>query len=211
MYHCMCVRMCAYNLISVHACVQTTIVREIPRVLARRHNVCIVDTSNEIAGAGTKAHECVGKARRMMVGSVQAQASVMVECVQNHTPHVMVIDEIGRPAEVEAARTIRQRGVRMIASAHGSFRSLMKNRQLRNLLGEVVSTIKKGGVPHRERVSDPAFDVVIEVHRASYNAWTIVPDTARAADNVIADKKYFVQHRKRDVDTGMIFMELDKM
>jgi len=72
-----------------------------------------------------------------VVPSLDDQADVMVECVQNHTPEIMVIDEIGRPAEVEAARTCKQRGVRMIASAHGDLRKLVKNKQLRGLIGGV--------------------------------------------------------------------------
>ncbi|OQS04341.1 hypothetical protein THRCLA_03412, partial [Thraustotheca clavata] len=99
-------------------CGKTTIVREVARQLANSHNVCIVDTSNEIAGDGDIPHPCVGLSRRLMVPSLDQQARVMVECVQNHTPEIMVIDEIGRPNEVEAARTCKQRGVRMIASAH---------------------------------------------------------------------------------------------
>ena len=91
---------------------KTTIVREIARVLALRQNVCIIDTSNEIAGDGRIPHHCVGFARRMMVPSLDQQSGVMIECVQNHTPHVMVIDEIGRAREVLAARTVKQRGVR---------------------------------------------------------------------------------------------------
>jgi stage III sporulation protein SpoIIIAA len=73
----------------------------------------------------------------LKVKSLEEQSSVMIECVQNHTPEIMVIDEIGRPAEVEAARTCKQRGVRMIASAHGDLRKLLKNRQLRGLIGGV--------------------------------------------------------------------------
>ena len=99
---------------------KTTVVREATRILAERTNVCIVDTSNEIAGDGDVPHPCVGFARRMMVESLDEQASVMIECVQNHTPEAMVIDEIGRPTEVEAARTCKQRGVRLIASAHNA-------------------------------------------------------------------------------------------
>ena len=109
--------------------------RDAARLLAETNNTCIVDTSNEIAGDGDVPHDCVGMARRMMVPSLNEQAQVMIECVQNHTPTVMVIDEIGRPAEVEAARTCKQRGVRMIASAHGDLRSLINNKQLRGLIG----------------------------------------------------------------------------
>ena len=105
---------------------KTTIVREAARLLAEHRNVLVVDTSNEIAGDGMVPHECIGLARRMMVASLDAQAAVMVECVQNHTPHVMVIDEIGRPREVNAARTCKQRGVRLIASAHGDLRKLVR-------------------------------------------------------------------------------------
>eukprot|EP00979_Chaetoceros_neogracilis_P018964 scaffold11532_cov492-Chaetoceros_neogracile.AAC.1 len=74
-----------------------------------------------------------------MVPSLDEQSSVMVECVQNHTPHVMVIDEIGRPKEVQAARTVKQRGVRIIASAHGDLRRLLKNKDLVGLVGGIES------------------------------------------------------------------------
>jgi stage III sporulation protein SpoIIIAA len=103
-------------------CGKTTIVREVTRILSDNDNVCVVDTSNEIAGDGNIRHHCIGCARRMMVNTLNDQANVMIQCVQNHTPTVMVIDEIGRPMEVEAARTCKQRGVRMVASAHGSLR-----------------------------------------------------------------------------------------
>lgn len=109
---------------------KTTVVREATRLLAMESNVCIVDTSNEIAGDGDVPHPCIGLARRMMVPSLDDQAAVMVECVQNHTPEVMVIDEIGRAAEVLAAQTCKQRGVRIIASAHGDLRKLVKNKQV---------------------------------------------------------------------------------
>jgi len=116
---------------------KTTIVREATRRLAERSNVVVVDTSNEIAGDGMVPHACIGLARRMMVPSLDMQSAIMVECVQNHTPHVMVIDEIGRPKEVQAARTVKQRGVRMIASAHGDLRRLLKNKELSGLVGGV--------------------------------------------------------------------------
>ena len=118
---------------------KTTIVREAARKLAETKNVIVVDTSNEIAGDGTHPHRCIGLARRMMVPSLDKQSATMIECVQNHTPHVMVIDEIGRPKEVQAARTVKQRGVRMIASAHGDLRRLLKNKDLVGLVGGIES------------------------------------------------------------------------
>lgn len=119
---------------------KTSMIREVARILSDTHNVCIIDTSNEIGGDGNVPHDCVGHARRMMVNGISDQHAVMVECVQNHTPQVMVVDEIGREQEIKAAHTIKQRGVRLIASAHGDFRSLIKNKELNKLLGGVVST-----------------------------------------------------------------------
>ncbi len=186
---------------------KTTIVREVARTLADRMNVVIVDTSNEIAGDGDVPHPCVGHARRMMVRSLAAQGSVMIECVQNHAPHVMVIDEIGRAAEVEAARTVKQRGVRMVASAHGSFRQLMKNRELRGLLGGVEQVIRPGGHLDHVRGGEPTFDVVVEVTRAHRDVWTVVLDAAEAADRVLNGETFRTQRRQIDA-RGLLSLEM---
>jgi stage III sporulation protein SpoIIIAA len=129
----------------------------------------IVDTSNEIGGDGDIPHSCIGNARRMMVTKLSEQSNVMIECVQNHTPHVMIIDEIGRPHEVDAARTCKQRGVRMISSAHENLRTLMKNPQLKGLIGgiEVVTVrdeaakISSNGAVNKltpQRQGEPVFE-----------------------------------------------------
>eukprot|EP01028_Stygiella_incarcerata_P000232 TRINITY_DN10315_c0_g1_i1.p1 TRINITY_DN10315_c0_g1~~TRINITY_DN10315_c0_g1_i1.p1 ORF type:complete len:676 (-),score=209.34 TRINITY_DN10315_c0_g1_i1:138-2165(-) len=189
---------------------KTTIVREIARKLSHTEHVIIVDTSNEIAGDGEIPHPCVGYARRMMVPTLDCQSKVMVECVQNHTPHVMVIDEIGRPTEVDAARTVKQRGVRLIASAHGDLRKLGKNRQLKGLLGGFEDVILPGGVPQTKRISEPTFDVIVEVRRSTFHEWIVVPDVAHAVDEILVGKLYPAQRRFRDPDTGVIRLELMK-
>jgi stage III sporulation protein SpoIIIAA len=176
---------------------KTTIVREATRLLSMESNVCVVDTSNEIAGDGDVPHPCIGLARRMMVPSLNDQAAVMVECVQNHTPEIMVIDEIGRPAEVEAARTCKQRGVRMIASAHGDLRKLVKNKQLRSLVGGVESVTlgdaaakaeaKKVGFGGMQKVKaqrsgPPTFDIIVELRRGEQHEWRIIMGAGQAVD-----------------------------
>ena len=118
---------------------KTTLLRDVARILAVENNVVVVDTSPEIAGDGSIAHDCIGLARRFQVPSLERQAAKMIEVVQNHTPHVMVIDEIGRSLEVVAAKTTKQRGVRCVASAHGDLRKLVKNAQLNGLVGGVES------------------------------------------------------------------------
>eukprot|EP00736_Rhodelphis_marinus_P010120 Rmarinus@m.1921 len=182
---------------------KTTMIREIARTLAGLpRNVWIVDTSNEIAGDSDKPHPCVGKARRMMVPSLSQQGSIMIECVQNHTPDVMVIDEIGRPEEVAAARTCKQRGVRMVASAHGDFRSLCGNPQLRDLLGPRANTILSGGKPVTKRVGAPVFEVVVEVFRGNPHEFVVTLDSAEAVDKILRDQQYTAQQRIRHPQTG---------
>lgn len=203
---------------------KTTIIREATRQLAERMNVVVVDTSNEIAGDGLVPHPCIGLARRMMVRSLDEQSAVMIECVQNHTPHVMVIDEIGRPKEVKAARTCKQRGVRLLASAHGDLRKLLKNGELNGLLGGIESIVmgdamakeeamKRGGKGEVskikvQRTSEPTFDAIVEVRRGALHEWRVVLDTAAAVDAILDRGSYKVQERKRDPRTGDICLEL---
>ena len=47
------------------------------------------------------------------------QHQILREAVENQSPDVIIVDEISTPDEVEAARTITQRGVRLIATIHG--------------------------------------------------------------------------------------------
>jgi stage III sporulation protein SpoIIIAA len=209
------------NLLSF--CSKTTIVREVTRLLSERSNVCIVDTSNEIAGDGDIPHPCVGFARRMMVPSLDQQSSVMIECVQNHTPEVMIIDEIGRPTEVEAARTCKNRGVRLIASAHGDLRKLIKNPKLRGLIGG-VETVTLGDAQARaeakknpggtfqktkaERAGPPTFDILVELKRGAHHEWKIVLDAGDAVDRVLRGEEYKVQRRTRNPETGELHLDL---
>ena len=123
---------------------KTTVIREIAKQLsAEEDNVVVVDTSNEICGDGIVPHSSVGMARRMMVPNLNMQASVLIEAVQNHTPDVIICDEIGRVEEVEAMQSVKERGVRCIASAHGNLRGLVANKQLHGLIGG-VETITVG-------------------------------------------------------------------
>eukprot|EP00039_Didymoeca_costata_P032909 m.39835 g.39835 ORF g.39835 m.39835 type:complete len:773 (-) comp9597_c0_seq1:106-2424(-) len=190
---------------------KTTLVREIARVLADRNHVFIVDTSNEICGDGNIPHACVGLARRIQVPNLDKQAAVMVECVQNHTPEVMVVDEIGRASEVDAAKTVKQRGVRIIATGHGNLRKLNKNKQLRGSLGSLEQVILKGGVPKTVRIGDPTFEVIIEVKRGARDNFVVIPHVADAVDRIVDRRSYRVQHRIRDPETGQVRIMLDQM
>jgi len=153
---------------------KTTKLREVARVLADEVNkrVVIVDTSNEIAGDGDIPHPGIGSARRMQVPSAPLQHQVMIEAVENHMPEVIVIDEIGNEAEAMAARTIAERGVQLVGTAHGqTLENLMLNPSLADLIGGIQAVTLSDDEARRrgtqktvlERKAPPTFDVVIEL------------------------------------------------
>merc|ERR1712046_331952 len=119
---------------------KTTAIREIARVLSdgMQKRVIIIDTSNEIAGDGDLPHPSIGRARRMQVLNHQNQHQVMIEAVENHMPEIIIIDEIGTELEAFAARTIAERGVQLVGTAHGNvLENLIKNPTLTDLVGGI--------------------------------------------------------------------------
>ncbi|GAC1654662.1 MAG: AAA family ATPase [Candidatus Dormibacteraceae bacterium] len=153
---------------------KTTILRECARLLAdeQRKRVVIVDTSNEIGGDGDIPHPGIGRARRMQVSTPLMQHAVMIEAVENHMPEVIVIDEIGTELEAMAARTIAERGVQLIATAHGqTLDNLLNNPTLNDLLGGIQSVTLSDEEARRrgtqksvlERKAPPTFDVLVEI------------------------------------------------
>ncbi|XP_047334013.1 protein SEEDLING PLASTID DEVELOPMENT 1-like [Impatiens glandulifera] len=121
---------------------KTTIIRDIARMLADDYNkrVMIVDTSNEIGGDGDIPHSGIGYARRMQVPHSEMQHKVLIEAVENHMPQAIVIDEIGTKLEAMAASTIAQRGIQLVATAHGiTIENLIMNPALEMLVGGVQS------------------------------------------------------------------------
>ena len=151
---------------------KTTLLREAARILAESKRVVIVDTSNEIGGDGDVPHPAVGKARRMQVREPMLQHEVMIEAVENHNPEVIVIDEIGRELEAAAARTIAERGVQLIGTAHGqTLDNLLLNPTLSDLVGGIEAVTLSDEEARRrgtqktvlERRAPPTFDVLIEI------------------------------------------------
>jgi stage III sporulation protein SpoIIIAA len=153
---------------------KTTLLREAARVLSDElgKRVVVVDTSNEIAGDGDVAHPGIGRARRMQVPSPDFQHAVMIEAVENHMPEVIVIDEIGTHAETMAARTIAERGVQLVATAHGNtLENLLQNPTLSDLVGGIHAVTLSDEEARRrgtqktvlERKAPPTFDVLIEI------------------------------------------------
>lgn len=174
---------------------KTTLLREAARVLADDlgKRVVVVDTSNEIAGDGDVPHSGIGRARRMQVLSPELQHKVMIEAVENHMPEVIVIDEIGTLEEALAARTIAERGVQLIATAHGvSLDNLIVNPTLSDLLGGIQAVTLSDEEARRrgtqktvlERKAPPTFDNLVEIQHRDRLA--IYFDIAGVVDRLLA-------------------------
>lgn len=173
---------------------KTTKLREISRLMADEvgKRVIVVDTSNEIAGDGDYPHPAIGKARRMQVRQPEYQKDIMIEAVENHTPEVIVVDEIGTEEEAQAARTIAERGVMLIATAHGNtLENLIKNPTLSDLVGSIQSVTlgddeaKRRGCQKTvlEREKQPTFDIVIEI--IDRDTLAVYKDTSEAVDYIL--------------------------
>jgi stage III sporulation protein SpoIIIAA len=184
---------------------KTTLLREVARILAEKKRVVIVDTSNEIAGDGDIPHPSIGRARRMQVPTPALQHEVMIEAVENHMPDVIVIDEIGRALEAEAARTIAERGVQLVGTAHGNtLDNLMLNPTLADLVGGIQSVTLSDEEARRrgtqksvlERKQPPTFDVVIEIQ--DWDRLAIHHDVADAVDSILRGRVRPAELRYRD-------------
>ena len=185
---------------------KTTVIREMARVLSDelKKRVVIIDTSNEIGGDGDIPHPAIGGARRMQVPDPSMQHRVMIEAVENHMPEVIIVDEIGTEAEALACRTIAERGVQLIGTAHGQLlENLIKNPTLTDLVGG-VQTVTLGDDEARargcqksilERQGPPTFPILIEMHER--NMW-VAHNVAESVDEVLSGARPVVQLRTRD-------------
>ncbi len=192
---------------------KTTKLREMARFLAEDLNrrVIVIDTSNEIAGDGNIPHHGIGRARRMQVGRPELQHAVMIEAVENHTPEVIIIDEIGTELEAQAARTIAERGVQLIGTAHGNaLENLLKNPTLSDLIGGIQTVTlgdeeaKRRGTQKTilERANEPTFQIAIEI--LDHQRLAIHKEVAVAVDNLLRGKALFPEIRKLDLKTGKV-------
>lgn len=188
---------------------KTTMLREVARVLAdeARKRVIIVDTSNEIAGDGDIPHPAIGHSRRMQVPTPTEQHGVMIEAVENHMPQVIIIDEMGTTQEASAARTIAERGVQLVATAHGNtLDNLIMNPTLSDLVGG-VQTVTLGDQEARfrgtqktvlERKAPPTFDVVVEIR--DWDEVLVHEDVAQVVDQWLRGYPVEPEVRRMDSD-----------
>jgi stage III sporulation protein SpoIIIAA len=195
---------------------KTTALREIARVLADDlgKRVVVIDTSNEIAGDGDIPHPAIGRARRMQVARPELQHHVMIEAVENHMPEVIVIDEIGTELEARAARTIAERGVTLVATAHGNALSnLIKNPTLCDLVGGIESVTLGDDEARRrrsqktvlERAAEPTFTMAVEMH--SRSRWAVYREVGRAVDALLRGQVPSSEERKMASDGRVLRVE----
>ena len=183
---------------------KTTAIREIARVLSdgMQKRVIIIDTSNEIAGDGDLPHPSIGKARRMQVSNHQNQHEVMIEAVENHMPEIIIIDEIGTELEATAARTIAERGVQLVGTAHGNtLENLVKNPTISDLIGGIQyvtlgdEEAKRRGSSKSilERKAPPTFDAAVEIHDPT--TWAVHDNIEQSVDFLLQGQNFPIQKR----------------
>ncbi len=176
---------------------KTTKLREVARVLASemQRRVVIVDTNNEIAGDGDIPHPAIGRARRMQVPNGRKQHDIMIQAVENHMPEVIIVDEIGNEAEAAAARTIAERGVQLVATAHGNeIQNLMANPTLCDLIGGIEAVTLGDDEARRrgcqkvvlERRAQPTFEIAVQLE--SLHRLAIHHDVATTVDRLLLGK-----------------------
>ena len=197
---------------------KTTILREAARVLAEQgKRVVIVDTSNEIGGDGDIPHAGIGRARRMQVERPELQHSVMVEAVENHMPEVIVIDEIGTELEAQAARTIAERGVQLVATAHGNtLANLMLNPTLVDLIGGIQTVTLSDEEARRrgtrksvlERKAPPTFEALVEIQ--SFTRVAVHSDLDATVDALLRGESVAAEIREVD-DDGAVHRSVDSV
>jgi stage III sporulation protein SpoIIIAA len=192
---------------------KTTLLREAARVLAEKKRVVVVDTSNEIGGDGDIPHPAIGRARRMQVARPEFQHEVMIEAVENHMPEVIIIDEIGRELEAAAARTIAERGVQLVGTAHGNtLDNLLQNPTLCDLVGGIQAVTLSDEEARRrgtqktvlERKAPPTFDVVIEIKDWQHLA--VHHDVTASVDALLRGRSHAPEIRYRD-ESGQVQIE----
>jgi stage III sporulation protein SpoIIIAA len=193
---------------------KTTMLREVARFMADELNkrVVIVDTSNEIAGDGDIPHPAIGSARRMQVPAPELQHQVMIEAVENHMPEVIIIDEIGTDLEAAAARTIAERGVQLVATAHGNtLENIIMNPTLSDLVGGVQSVTLSDEEARRrgtqkailERRAPPTFDVLVEI--VSFSQVSVHRDVAEVVDAILRGYDVPAENRELDAEGNIRF------
>jgi len=192
---------------------KTTMLREAARILAEKKRVVVVDTSNEIGGDGDIPHPAIGRARRMQVPTPTLQHAVMIEAVENHMPEVIVIDEMGTELEAAAARTIAERGVQLIGTAHGNtLDNLMMNPTLCDLVGGIQTVTLSDEEARRrgtqksvlERKGPSTFDVVVEIQ--DWDRVAVHHNVAQAVDAILRGRFIPAEIRSRD-EQGEIEVE----
>ena len=195
---------------------KTTALREIARVLADdlMKRVVIIDTSNEIAGDGDIPHPAIGRARRMQVARPELQHQVMIEAVENHMPEVIVIDEIGTELEAIAARTIAERGVQLVGTAHGNhLENLIKNPTLSDLVGGIQAVTLGDDEARRrgsqksvlERKAPPTFDIAVEM--LERQRWVVHEDVSSTVDFILRGRVPGQQVRSLGPDNKLVITD----
>jgi stage III sporulation protein SpoIIIAA len=183
-------------------------IRDVARYISQIKRTIIVDSSSEISGFGDIPHSSIGESRVMKIPQSKNQEKIMIEAIQNHTPDVLIIDEIGNQNEVYATKECSQRGILLFASAHGEVKTLEKNQTVIGLVGGVESVIMsdKNIGDSKEKVQrrlkyKPLFDVIVEFNQEMKNEWLVFLDVEVLMNQILEGKEVEFENRKLNLKT----------
>ena len=162
---------------------KTTLIRDMVRISAEtyRKQTCVCDTSGEIGGHGRQAHPCIGQARRFHVPNPSVQARILMQIIQNHTPRVIYLDEMGYYEDVEIAERAARSGTKIVGTVHGEIiDDVLENPILYPLLGHPDKA--KG-----RRLYRPTFQMALEV--VDKGIYRVFPNLAAAVDALLIGEK----------------------
>jgi stage III sporulation protein SpoIIIAA len=192
-------------------------IRDLARYVSENSRTIIVDSSSEISGFGDVPHPSVGESRVMKIPLSKNQEKIMIEAIQNHTPDVLIIDEIGTQQEVFATKECSQRGILLYASAHGEVKNLEKNQTVVGLVGGIESVIMsdKNLGPSNEKVQrklkyKPIFDVIVEFNKENRCEWSVYHDVEKLMNNLLLGEQYEVEIRRFDLETMKLEKRIEK-
>jgi stage III sporulation protein SpoIIIAA len=192
-------------------------IRDVARYVSETSRTIIVDSSSEISGFGDTPHPSVGFSRVMKVPLSKNQEKIMIEAIQNHTPDILIIDEIGSQQEVFATKECSQRGILLYASAHGEVNNLEKNQTVVGLVGGVESVImsdKNMGSSNqkvqRRLKYKPLFDVIVEFNKENRCQWNVYHNVENLMRQILSGEEYEVEVRTFEMNTWKLVKKMEK-
>ncbi|KAF9367672.1 hypothetical protein CPC16_006139 [Podila verticillata] len=182
---------------------KTTMLREVCKYLSWEKCLCLIDSSGEVCGDSENKNHIVGTSRVFRPEDPDKQYATLLDCVRNHSPDVIAIDELNTKEEVEVCQTIALRSIKMVAAVHGNIEDLVSNPMLNKALGGSTQALVSDQMAVNgrkvvvQRTTRPIFDVVINIKRTPEGLeYSFIEDVADDVTRIMEGKTIQVRTRR---------------